>query len=264
MKHNLEQFCRGLETVQDSVRGRSSDFCSKLGITVFAYCRVQDDGRATWVTSNPEQDRFLLESQALGDDPVFDTKKALTEGQYLWFCDRHFPGSDAFYSERKKRYKMDHGMVLARHNKNYLETCCFSGLLEKRPLYNLFMNKPGLFTSFMDHFVKSLDRKLKSHLDEGISIGEVKKTWGKPKSELLDLDALASLCGDQSLSLLSAQEKRCLLLVKEGYSCPAIGKKLFLSHRTIEHYMESIKNKLGCKTRAELCQMAEKLATFSY
>lgn len=262
MKKNLEQFCRGFEAQEGSVRRLSKDFCETLGLTVFAYVRVTDEGRTSWVTSNAEQDRLLLESKALEDEPGFDTKASLKEGCHLWFNDRKFTGSDEFYHKRKMLYHMDHGMILVRHQKNYLETCCFSGLLEKKPLYNLFMNQQKLFSSFMDHFIASMDRKIHAHLDEGFLISEVKKSWGIAQDDSSDFTHLAALCGYKKLLLLSSQEKRCLILLKEGHSYPAIGKTMHLSPRTIEHYLESIKNKLGVDTRPELCELAEKLLAF--
>lgn len=51
---------------------------------------------------------------------------------------------------------------------------------------------------------------------------------------------------------LSKRELECLLSILRGESSKTIAHSLGLSKRTIEFYIENIKNKMGCLTRAEL------------
>ena len=50
----------------------------------------------------------------------------------------------------------------------------------------------------------------------------------------------------------SKREIDCLNLLVEGNTAKAIGKKLKLSHRTVEHYLENCMNKMRVATRYEL------------
>lgn len=250
------QIYKNLERCEGRVKALSSRFTDLLGITVFAYGRIYDDARVSWVTSHAEQDHFLLEfPQALTSEPTFGTKNEVPEGTHLWFCDRTFLGSEQFYKERAKRFQMDHGMVLVRHQKDYLETCYFSGLLSKKPLYNLFANEQVLFHAFMDHFVSGLDSNIVSVLHDAVPMQEFAKTQAQ-NVPMIDREAALAACGYKELLTLSQREKECLLLFKEGYTYQAIGKALHLSARTVEHYIESIKGKLGLETRPELYKVA--------
>lgn len=260
----MQQLCNGFDLSVNKVRQLSKDFCKPLGITTFGYVRIYHNGCINWLTSNPDQDRFLIESGALNDDPLINTSEKLKEGHFLWFNDRQFPGSDSFYRDRAKLFQMDHGMVVVKHQKNYLETCCFSGLLTQLPLYNLFMNKQALFNAFMEHFIGQLDRHLLSLLDNGITIDEIKTSLEKASIKRLpdfstSSPSLLAACGCSNLMHLSRREKECLILLKQGYSYQAIGDFLKLSHRTVEHYLESVKNKLGLETRSELYFAADKI-----
>lgn len=264
MNLTLQQLYKGFDLCVDKVRQLSKDFCQPLGITTFAYVRIYHHGNVSWLTSNPDHDRFLVESGALNDDPLVNTPEALKEGHYLWFNDRQFPGSEAFYRDRARLFKMDHGMVVVRHKTNYLETCCFSGLLSKVPLYNLFMNEQALFNIFMENFATQLDRRLLTHLEQGITIEDIKASFGKssikgPQGFSTYPSSLIAACGYENLMQLSKREKDCLRFLKRGYSYQAIGAQLELSHRTVEHYLESVKNKLGLETRSELYLVAERL-----
>ncbi len=259
--NTLKQFRSDLERCGGKVHQLSKDFTGLLGISAFVYGRTHSNGRTSWVSSKPEHDLFLLESQVLRDEPLFlNTQEALPEGSYLWFSDREFPGSDTFNEERARRFGLDHGMAMVRHRKEYLEICFFSGLLSKQPLYNLFLNEKALFAAFMEHFTKQLDRRLLEVLEGGMSIADLKNCHQQPKNiPLPNRKALVAACGMQKLLELSTRERECLLLFREGYTYEGIGKKLYLSARTVEHYIESIKNKLTLETRPELYVVADKL-----
>src|SRR5262245_27084633 len=107
MRHNVQHFSRRLEGYVDSVRGLSKTFCDQFGITLLGFLRVTTSGNVSWVTSNPEQDQFLLESYSLCEDPLFDSRERPKEGQYLWFHDRQFAGCEEFYRDRVKHFHVD-------------------------------------------------------------------------------------------------------------------------------------------------------------
>ena len=262
MDSRLQRLCTTFERTTGRVQELTKPFCDLLGITTFGYVRVYNNQTVSWVTSNPEQDHFLLESGALQNDPLFTTKESLSEGAHLWFHDKKFPGSTAFYKARAQRFQLDHGMVLVRHQENYVETCCFSGLLAKTPLYNTFVNQKGLFSLFMDHFTRQLKGQILTFLEEGIPIDAIKGTRYKSSPAVrpaVDQAALSMACGWKNLTLLSPREKQCLVLLKEDHTFQGIGAALGLSTRTVEHYIESVKNKLDIETRQELYTAAKTL-----
>jgi DNA-binding CsgD family transcriptional regulator len=263
----LSQLYENFDLSVNRVRSLSKNFCQSFGITVFGYVRIYNNGMISWVTTNPDQDKFLVESGELKKNPLVSDRNLLKEGCYLDIYNRQFPGCSEFYRERANRFQMDHGMVLVRHKKDYIETCCFSGLATKRPLHQLFMNEQGLFRTFMDHFTCQLGpARLLEILAKGISLGDL-----KDKAELsnenglhypIDRSGLLEACGWQNLLKLSPREKQCLALLKEGYTYQTIGQTLGLSERTIEHHLESVKNKLCLDSRAELFLAAQKLVDF--
>ena len=50
---------------------------------------------------------------------------------------------------------------------------------------------------------------------------------------------------------LSAREREVLGLVAQGLSSKAVGKRLFISERTVAQHLTTIFNKLGANTRAQ-------------
>jgi len=55
---------------------------------------------------------------------------------------------------------------------------------------------------------------------------------------------------------LSTRELECLFCILRGMTAKQIGERIQLSKRTIESYIENIKNKLGCHTKSELFDLA--------
>jgi DNA-binding CsgD family transcriptional regulator len=58
---------------------------------------------------------------------------------------------------------------------------------------------------------------------------------------------------------LSKRQIQCLHYLMENNSIKEIARKLELSPRTVEHYLESVKCKLNCRTRIELIKKASQL-----
>ena len=111
----IKQLTQGFDQGVDKMRRLSQNFCDPLGITTFGYVRVYHNGTTSWLTTKPDQDRFLIESGALDQDPLLNHAESLKEGMYLWFNDRQFPGCETFYRDRARLFQMDHGMVVVRH-----------------------------------------------------------------------------------------------------------------------------------------------------
>lgn len=53
-------------------------------------------------------------------------------------------------------------------------------------------------------------------------------------------------------STLSAREREVAILVLEGKTYQEIGEAIFVSPRTVEHHIASIRRRLGVTSRAEL------------
>jgi two-component system response regulator NreC len=61
---------------------------------------------------------------------------------------------------------------------------------------------------------------------------------------------------DGAVARLNEQERKILLLAAEGYNSTEIGKKLFLSPKTIDSYRSRLMRQLGLSRRSDLVHMA--------
>ncbi len=88
-----------------------------------------------------------------------------------------------------------------------------------------------------------------------VSRGEV---YLPPKATTLLLQRYKASESEEAVGLhdLSTREQEVLALTAEGYSSREIGKKLFISPKTVDTYRSRIMDKLGLNHRSELVRFA--------
>lgn len=269
MNSNLQHYFRRLDNGVDDVCKLTKHFSEDIKLTGFAYIRIYDKGSIGWVTSNSDHDRFVFEAGLPKYDPLIHKAKSIKKGQYLYFHDCEFEGSKSFYEERLKRFHVDHGMVVVNSQSDYIEVGCFSGCLSHRPLYNIFMNEKAIFQEFMKCFKQRLTPRLLYLLEDGVKLTDFEAPASQNDflnmalSKEIKTSIIASSHEKRFLTL-SNREKDCLSLLREGFTYSQIGSHLDLSERTVEHYLESVKNKLNVETRQELFVEADRMLKFGF
>ena len=95
-------------------------------------------------------------------------------------------------------------------------------------------------------------------LIEAIKVVARGEVYLPPKATTLLLQRYKASESDDSAGLhdLSTREQEVLALTAEGYSSREIGKKLFISPKTVDTYRSRIMDKLGLNHRSELVRFA--------
>ncbi|MGQ3887783.1 LuxR C-terminal-related transcriptional regulator [Legionella sp. CNM-1927-20] len=68
-----------------------------------------------------------------------------------------------------------------------------------------------------------------------------------------------SICLKANSLAIYGQQRKCLKYLIQGLSAKEIAKKMNLSHRTIEYYLQILRKKLACRNKAELIIKASQL-----
>jgi LuxR family transcriptional regulator len=128
---------------------------------------------------------------------------------------------------------------------------------------------------FNQYFLKETQVSLKTtedlHIDLPTALGS---SYDEPYADVgcallskedrsLFLENLG-LLNAKNILKLSRRELECLQHVHQGLTSLESGQRLGLSSRTVEGYLESIKNKLGCYSKKELKETAELLHIAKY
>ena len=95
-------------------------------------------------------------------------------------------------------------------------------------------------------------------LIEAIKVVARGEVYLPPKATTLLLQRYKASESDDTVGLhdLSTREQEVLALTAEGYSSREIGKKLFISPKTVDTYRSRIMDKLGLNHRSELVRFA--------
>jgi PAS domain S-box-containing protein len=139
-------------------------------------------------------------------------------------------------------------------------------LTRKVPLRNTEGEVIGLAGISLDITqLKKIEEELriaKEKAEAALQAKEIAEAESREKSKLLKnvLEELQEeryyLSGEYQGIHLTQREAQCLVCLAHGYSIKQIGKKLELSPRTVEAYLNRVKVKLKCNTKTELIAKA--------
>ncbi len=138
-------------------------------------------------------------------------------------------------------------MVILDETANLLDEKQIGVISFKFPVYNAKNQRIGLFgiSALSDNTKFPEADKLTAALEKIINTGLIASAG---KNELL-LPGFA--IGD---IYFSHQEEKCIRLLVAGKTIKLISEHMVLSPKTVEHYLEKIKQKLNVKSKAELIE----------
>ncbi len=237
-----------------------------LGINFFGYHRIDNKGKYVVLTDHPAWAEYYLENKLFQSDPFLRHPREYSNG-ISFFGDvnlekKAFP--DTLNVAWRKITKSTDGIVLIEKNKDVVEFFIFAGNHPANNGFNkLFLNHLPLLRAFSDHFKKEARSILVKQTEENFSLPFSWETAGNcsptfdPKIEVSkQKQFLASIGHEEILNkvhTLTPREMDCLKQLHNGTtSVKGVAAELSLSPRTVEYYLENIKNKLDCWNKEDL------------
>lgn len=224
-----------------------------LDIPIFSYFRIESDGRFGNLSNFPEEFDYFYSEKLYLNYPYLVHPNLVQTGS-VWTNVAH--SQDA--SERIfDRYGMQQLLLkLQRHN-NVVEGFVFAPKGFDPDDSKNYYGKLDLINSFISYFRREAKPLLKNMMGDQFNLKEVKG------DAFFKIDSSLPLANSnpkvlkflKTVSPLSHREQQCLDLFKQGHSAQATGAILKLSRRTVEHYFDNIKDKLGCTTKSELLEL---------
>lgn len=173
---------------------------------------------------------------------------------------------NTFLSETKNLFNMNSWIILSEKGSDFVEL--FGFVSEKRNcLEDIYLNHSHLLKSFAAHFKKAMHPLICQMQAAAISLSALKDgifNSNQPNHPMLEKEVLYAYLKDLGMkskveraTSLSVREVQCLKLILSGKSAREMAADLILSTRTIEFYLENIKNKLNCINKRELFSVAD-------
>lgn len=225
----------------------------QLGIPIFTYYEIDENGRIATLSTCPEQLEFYYSEQLYRENAYMSHPDTLRSGLAVTPA----IGDSTKQEQSRQKFQIDHLLVKLEKTGNSVEGFNFGtpALSEDRGQARLLNNLELLnrFPRYFKNQARSLIQKMKQ---EGFNLRQAK---GEAFSQV-NPNCLLSIANPQKIQFLKSifpltvREWECLELYKKGHSAQATGAILGISQRTVEYYFDNIKHKLGCLSKSELLE----------
>jgi len=234
--HKIRSICEPLEV--------------HLGIPNFSYYSIEEDGRFVILSNFPEQVEFFCANEMYHSCPYLAHPSLFRSGAAL-IPVTYDPMQ---VQQSRKQYGIDHLMLILNCTANKVEGFMFTTKDLNVQTCQNFIPKFDLLNKFGGYFKIEAQELINRALSERYNIKSVRGkafTAHDPNLILSRFDK-TTVSFLRQTSLLSWQEQRCLELYRQGHSAQSTAAVLGLSQRTVEHYLDHIKEKLNCRSKREL------------
>lgn len=250
----------------DRIKKTTAPLRDHLGVDYFTYHRIDQEGNYTVLLDRPDWAECYVEGQFYLQDPYLRHPDVYSSG----ICKMEANGSEEYLDlvvgAGMKLFQFDMNVMLIEKTDSAVEFFGFTGNTVRCKVDVASMSRPHLLKSFAAHFRKEMEPILSQMGQQASSLKELKgpdfftKTpilpWMPPETVIAYLRDLGLHKEVESFLKLSKRELECLHYLLMGKSAKETAASLKISHRTIESYIESMKNKLGCFSKSQLFTLA--------
>lgn len=252
-------------TAQDKINSICEPLFKSFNLESFRYCRFFYDGSYALISSNKSItvnesfSKLIFNRESNGT--VFEQAIAKTQfDQFYYFLWPSDP-EDALLS-LYHHLNIWNGFTIYLKSQNYLECWCFAATKDQPILSNFYINNVKILHQFIKHFHTLANEIVQN------AINSYRGIFKHFHYEQLQYDSSYEFFKlNNSIVFnkhLSPREIESLHFLLKGMSNKEIARKLGLSCRTIEDYVNSIKNKLECKDRKQLLSLFVTLPSSLY
>jgi DNA-binding CsgD family transcriptional regulator len=255
--NDLSEIIKRYTIKYDKKIKETTDLLDKnFNICYYTYFKIENDGSFVTLSNNPEQLDFYYAEKAYLYNPYLVDPNLLKSGFVFTAMTKDENYLDTVNTSLN-RFQMDNTFLMLEKNEGQIEGFLFATRpSDKRAVFN-YLNYLDVLKKFNGYFIREMSCILgKMHAD-GFNLKTTKGVKFFERDDGLPLASKDKVSQDflKMISLLSPQEERCLDLFRMGNSAQATASIMGLSRRTVEHYFENIKNKLGCNSKWDLLKI---------
>ncbi len=233
-----------------------------FGINYFFYLHVSHDRKMSVLASNTELVQHYFDEKMHMVYPFLLNTQDVKTGMYVYDS---VPGEDFQDTLNclEKKYQVKHTCILARQDQQGYHLYGFTVPPALKGNTSLIINEATLLKKFIFHFENEMQETILDMKDQAIDLTEFDKETSKNRAafklpeiylgQSQRLNYLKKLDDFYSDNLkFTSREVDIIKLFLEGKSAREISEQIHLSSRTVEHYVEGLKDKLCAYTKSEL------------
>ncbi|BBB14722.1 two-component sensor histidine kinase [Candidatus Rickettsiella viridis] len=224
-----------------------------IGVSYFNYLKIYKDGSRELLTNNaPWIDHFYQNALYLTAG-VVDVEHLLPKGYFLW---SELDSEDPVYSQGRESFNIDNGVsfVIKRDDVTYLYI--FASTKDNVHINNYYVRNIDLFKRFIQHFQDRGADLIKQSAKNRIFLPERQIVTPNRLKDIevsletrtafykkTEMDKFYLLSASDDLYLTPKQAEVSVYLVA-GVTAKQCARHLGISHRTVETYIEEMKQKI--------------------
>lgn len=246
---------------QNKINTLNSPLETIFGVNLHLYYRIDAHGGLTFITRSPDLSEYYFFNEFYKSSPFLKHPDLVQPGFTLGFD----PRIERDQNHMDHRFHMSNHFSLVEKENEIMHVHFFATKQKDYNLTNMYLNNLERLKSFCNFFRKEADEILE---DMKVDFKNIAGVDFYKSGENMSYDAatkdkffqwMKKTVGIDLFEPLSSREVDCLRLLLEGKSSSLIGKQLHISHRTVDHHVEHIREKLMCATKAEIFSFVAKL-----
>lgn len=232
-----------------------ADICAPLrhlNIHNFCYTNMSHDHEMTWIATRPEFTTRYLEKKYYESD-VHGAKTPL---------EKYMLGDQITYRGKTKKLMQDahdfglkQFFIVTKENNIGTHYYHFS-TQSNQDMSQIYLSHIPELNQFIDYFHDQLStsKELKLMSQFKVNAGSPHNNCKIDNHVSIDLTSFQNSLKNKSSikNIFSTQQIKCLEYLSKGFSAKETAIALSISHRTVESYLDIMKQKLGFKNKYEL------------
>ncbi len=244
------------ESILDHLKEMTQPLFDNSGIRTFAYRKFFRDGRSFGISTNHEWNKWHNEHllKLEGSIPIYenDIRETVINTQYSCFRIGE-PDNRDVLCMKLHDFDIWNTLCVYKKNNDFIEGFYFAGTKENLNIINFFLNNVVDFDNYIFYLKNYFFNSINKDTIDQLLLPTILKESFSPLPNFLENGGI--LYKEGETILLTAREAECLHYFSQGYTIKEIAKTLNLSPRTIETFINKLKNKMGVYYKSDLIKV---------
>ena len=238
---------------------------NQFGITYFARQTVTNDGYWEILGNLPEWLDYSASKEFYNVDPSLLHPDHYQSGLIVNSSNTVPDFLKNMVNECLKKFDIENTLCILEKNPIGSEWYFFASSAKNHKIISTYVTQINSIYKYIKHFKQEAESLIFKNLEFTIDVANLKNAPFHASPNKIDLLPHAFVDDDilnYHVKNITSREKDCLKYLMAGKTIKETAKLLSLSPRTVEEYLNRLKQKAGCKYKRELIALFQKKPTF--
>jgi len=238
-----------------------------FNIKFFVYVKIFPDGSRISLNNNVQWSKFFFENYSkYVRGEIFETQNNTNKktSHHLWILNKH---QNQLLIDNEKEFGLDNGIDIIIPGKEYTEFFVFATDKYQKSINNFYINNFDILNQSIFYF-KDKGKEIIAQAEKSglIYLPSTKKTISDNDNIIIDKESILKkilpsryyINNQYKNEYLTRSEYQCLKLIAKLKSAKEIANELKLSPRTVEVYINNIKEKFELHKKSDFSNVIDK------